>query len=215
MNEAGSDVPDPGPTPGAPASEDKADVLAAVVAALEVSGLDESRRILRERYPFTPVEKTSRSYTERASLRVFYRDGFTDRYSGARLINPGAIRLLSVLLPEDFPADPNWAMSRSHFAFWELFPTIDHLYPVSRGGPDAESNWLTTSMLRNSAKAHWTLAELGWLLHPPGDHTAWDGLTGWFVRYLSTDPAPLAVPYIGRWFRASAEIRAEFVDLTP
>ncbi|MEX6465479.1 HNH endonuclease [Dietzia cinnamea] len=215
MSNANSEVPAPGSTPAAPAPEDKADVLADVVAALEADGLGEGRRILRERYPFTPVEKTSRSYTERASLRLFYRDGFTDRYSGARLINPGALRLLSVLLPEDFPADPNWAMSRSHFAFWELFPTIDHLHPVSRGGADADSNWMTTSMLRNSAKAHWTLAELGWNLHPPGDHTVWDGLTAWFIRYLRTDPAPLAVPYIGRWFRASAQVRAEFADLTP
>jgi len=215
MGEAGSDVPVPGPTPGAPASEDKADVLADVVAALEADGLGEGRRILRQRYPFTPVEKASRSYTERASLRLFYRDGFTDRYSGSRLVNPGALRLLSVLLPEDFPADPNWAMSRSHFAFWELFPTIDHVRPVSRGGQDAEENRVTTSMLRNSAKAHWELSELGWDLHPPGDHTEWDGLTGWFVRYLSAEPAPLAVPYVGRWFRASAEIRTEFTGLTP
>lgn len=143
-------------------------------------------------------------------MRLFYRDGFLDRYSGVRLVNPGALRLLSVLLPEDFPADPNWAMSRSHFAFWELFPTIDHLHPVSRGGGDEEGNWVTTSMLRNSAKAHWTLAELGWDLQPPGDHTEWDGLTEWFIRYLRSDHVPLEVPYIRRWFRASMEVRQEF-----
>lgn len=193
-----------------PELEDKADVLAEVAGAIEAVGLDEGRRILGQRYPFTPVEKTPRSYTERSSLRLFYRDGFLDRYSGVRLVNPGALRLLSVLLPEDFPADPNWAMSRSHFAFWELFPTIDHLHPVSRGGGDEEGNWVTTSMLRNSAKAHWTLAELGWDLQPPGDHTEWDGLTEWFIRYLRSDHVPLEVPYIRRWFRASMEVRQEF-----
>ncbi|MFF0818704.1 HNH endonuclease [Rhodococcus sp. NPDC003318] len=52
-------------------------------------------------------------------------------------------------------------MSQTHFAYWELFPTIDHIVPVTRGGADDESNWVTTSMLRNSAKAHWTLDELG------------------------------------------------------
>ena len=208
MDDATRDVP--GARVAAPELEDKADVLADVADAIETVGLDEGSRILGLRYPFVPVEKTSRSYTERRSLRLFYRDGFVDRYSGTRLVNPGALLLLSVLLPEDFPADPNWAMSRSHFAFWELFPTIDHLQPVSRGGEDTEANWVTTSMLRNSAKAHWTLTELGWGLHPPGDHAQWDGLTDWFVRYLRANPAPIAVPYIGRWFRASAEIQAKF-----
>ncbi|WP_274542836.1 hypothetical protein [Rhodococcus opacus] len=34
-------------------------------------------------------------------------------------------------------------------------------------------------MLRNSAKAHWTLDELGWSLVAAGASTAWDGLAGW------------------------------------
>jgi 5-methylcytosine-specific restriction endonuclease McrA len=199
----------PAPRALRPELEDKAAILSDVARAIEEENLDAGRRLLANRYPFTPVEKTSRRYTERRSLQLFYRDGFLDRYSGARLVNPGALRLLSVLMPDDFPADPNWAMSRSHFAFWELFPSIDHLHPVSRGGEDSESNWMTTSMLRNSAKAHWTLGELGWTLHPPGDHTVWDGLTSWFIRHLRSHHDPLRVPYIKRWFLASVEISAE------
>ena len=132
MDDAARDVP--GAPVVVPELEDKADVLADVAGAIENVGLDEGSRILGLRYPFVPVDKTSRSYTERRSLRLFYRDGFVDRYSGTRLINPGALRLLSVLLPEDFPADPNWAMSRSHFAFWELFPTVKGHWDLPVGG---------------------------------------------------------------------------------
>lgn len=46
----------------------------------------------------------------------------------------------------------------------ELFPSIDHLVPAACGGADDESSWISTSMLRNSAKAHWPLDELGWTL---------------------------------------------------
>lgn len=110
------------------------------------------------------------------------------------------------MLPNEFPAHPNWKMTETHFAFWELFPTIDHVDPVARGGADEASNWVTTSMLRNSAKAHWTLPELGWTLHPPGDAQHWDGLSGWFTDYL-TDLAASA--YLGRWLRATRAVQAE------
>ena len=84
-------------------------------------------------------------------------------------------------MPQEFPAHPNWKMSASHVMYWELCATIDHLVPVSRGGADDKSNYVTTSVLRNSAKAHWTLEELGWTLHPPGLMGSWDGLMGWFL----------------------------------
>lgn len=145
----------------------KADVLARACAALDVAEMDVGKEILRTEYPFIAVAKTSRRYTERQCLRVFYRDGFTDRYSGTRLVHPGALRVLSVVFPDEFPAHPNWEMKRSHFAFWELFPSIDHVVPVARGGADDETNWVTTSMLRNSAKSHWTLEELGRTLVAP------------------------------------------------
>jgi hypothetical protein len=104
-------------------------------------------------------------------LRTFYRDGFLDRYSGVKPVHLGALRALSVIVPEG-----SLRMSQSHFASWELFPTIDHLLPVGRGGADDESNWMSWSLLRNSAKAHWALGELGWeLSHPAttGSGTGW------------------------------------------
>jgi hypothetical protein len=106
----------------------------------------------------------------------FHQDGFIDCYSGQRLIFPGTLRLLSLCLPEEFPFHSNWKMDRTHPAFWELFPTIDHIVPIARGGEDAETNWVTTSQLQNSAKANWTLKELRWTLVPAGSVEEWDGL---------------------------------------
>lgn len=203
------EVPNADLTPRRHADEGKADVLARVAAAIDSGDLNGGRETLTEHYPFTPIEKSARKSTERQCLRLFYRDGFLDRYSGSRLVNPEALRLLSVLLPTDFPADPNWAMGRSHFAFWELFPTIDHVHPVARGGADSEANWVSTSMLRNSAKAHWTVDELGWTLHPPGEHTDWDGLTAWFVKHMQVHPKLLANSYLARWHRASVDVRSQ------
>lgn len=189
---------------------DKAAVLADACAAL--TGGDDHRAagILTTEYPFVSTAKVARRYTERQSLRVFYRDGFTDRYSGERLVHPGALRLLSIVLPDQFPADPHWDMTRTHIGFWELFPSIDHRVPVARGGPDDDTNWVTTSMLHNSAKAHWTLDELGWTVFPAGDIATWDGLTAWFVDYLHRRPQLLdAQPYLRRWLSATVAVRDE------
>ncbi|GCE40928.1 hypothetical protein Rhow_004571 [Rhodococcus wratislaviensis] len=180
-----------------------------MAAAIGSGDLERGRQILRAEYPFTPIAKSARKYTTRQCLRIFYRDGFLDRYSGAKLVHPGALRALSLIVPEEFPAHPNWAVSQCHFAFWELSPTIDHLMPVARGGADDESNWVSTSMLRNSAKGQWTLRELGWTLSPAGDYRTWDGLTGWFVEYLRTHPDLSTDNYLARWFRATVDVRAE------
>jgi len=79
----------------------------------------------------------------------------------------------------------------AHSGYWELFPTIDHITPVARGGTNEESNLATTSMVRNAAKANFTLEELGWKLFPKGDATEWDGLTRWFL-----DRAQMMPPFI-------------------
>ena len=154
--------------------DDKAAVLADVCAALSGNQLEEAGAILRKRYPFVPLINVGRRYSVRQMLTAFVRDGFIDRYCGARLVCVAALRLISKRLPDQFPFQTNWRTDACHFAFWELVPTLDHILPVSRGGTDDESNWATTSMLRNSAKANFTLDELGWSLCPPGDMKDWD-----------------------------------------
>jgi 5-methylcytosine-specific restriction endonuclease McrA len=182
---------------------EKSEVLATVCDLLAAGDRYGASSVLRRDYPFAAQPAVERRYGEAEALRVFLRDGFRDRYSGACLIFPGTLRVLSLHLPADFPFHPNWKMSQTHFAFWELSPTVDHVIPVSRGGADVEENWVTTSMVRNSAKANWTLEELGWRLHPPGGIREWDGLLRWFRGYVTQHPDVLENPLVRRWHRAA------------
>lgn len=187
---------------------DRAKTIAGVCEALLQGDRAAASAMARTDYPFAPGGNVGRRYTEYQVTCIFLRDGFVDRYSGQRLVFPGTLRLLSRLMPEDFPAHPNWKMSASHIVYWELFPTIDHVHPIARGGPDDESNWVTTSMMRNSAKSNWTLQELGWTLLELPLERAWDGLITWFVRYLKEDQSHFDDGYIRKWHNAAIRAMA-------
>jgi hypothetical protein len=138
-----------------------ADILAKVCQALSGRNVEGARQLLRTHYPHRPIASPGRRYKERECVTVFMRDGFVDRYSGRRLVFPGTLRLLSSLFEVEFPFQKNWRSTDCHFAYYEMFPTINHVTPVGgRGGVDDDNNWVTTSMVMNSAKANFTLAEL-------------------------------------------------------
>lgn len=94
-------------------------------------------------------------------------------------------------------------MTEGHVAYWELFPTIDHVIPIARGGKDTTENWVTTSMLHNQVKNNWTLEQLNWTLHSPSEFKDWDGLTAEFIKYVSQHSELLQDKYISSWYRAS------------
>lgn len=190
---------------------EKSDVIASVCSALSDGSKDNAVTILREHYPFAPQEITKRRYGAVESTRVFVRDGFIDRYSGKRLIFLPVFRVLSAVLPSDFPYHPNWKTNVTHPAYWEIAATIDHLIPVTRGGTDQESNLITTSMAHNFAKMNWTLEELGWTLRPPGDLKAWDGLIHWFVAYAANHPEAVPSSSANQWLRAARLVLADGV----
>lgn len=171
--------------------EDKAHVLAETCIALSSRQLRDAAEILSNRYPFVPLTNLGRRYSPRQLMPVFVRDGFVDRYTGKLLVFPGTLRLISRLLPEQFPFHPNWKTDVCHFAFYELFPTLDHVVPVSRGGLDSIENWVTASMLTNAAKGNFTLDELGWTLRLHGTLGDWDGLTKWFLEWTAEKPEAL------------------------
>jgi hypothetical protein len=180
-----------------------ASIVADVCISIERGGHADAAALLVAEYPFTPLANVGRRYTPVQSMRVFARDGFIDRYSGERLVFPGTLRLLSIMMPAEFPFHTNWKTDACHFAFYELFPTIDHHVPVSRGGADSEANWVSTSMLRNAAKANFTIQELGWHLLPPADLREWDGLTGWFIRQYEGRDDLRASVYLRGWAAAA------------
>jgi 5-methylcytosine-specific restriction endonuclease McrA len=182
-------------------AEDK--IISRVCIALAEEKLEVAKRILEREYPHRPLKPNSRNYTESQSTKIFLRDAFVDRYSGKRLIFPPVLRLLSILMPEVFPFQKNWKMMECHFAYWQLSPTVDHIIPVARGGVNEDSNWVTTSMLRNSAKSNWLLEELGWELYPAGELKEWDGLIHWFIDYAKNHQEIMNVPFIFKWHKAA------------
>lgn len=140
-------------------------------------------------------------------MEQFVRDGFIDRYSGQKLVNPGILKVLSFYMPEAFPYHSHWKMAECHHAYWELVPTVDHIYPAALGGTDTIENRATTSMLHNSIKSNWTLKQLGWKLYEAGDYAQYDGLTGLFIKLVSGDEGLLRDDYIRRWYKLSLEQR--------
>ena len=147
------------------------------------------------------------SFGASAATSLFMRDGFIDRYTGTQLIFPGALRLLSLLLPAAFPWNPNWNPTVSHIISWDFFPTVDHVVPITRlEVPDSTDNWITTSMMLNNVKARRTLDELGWTILPPGDPATWDGLLNWFCEFVSRSPEHLANNYIKTWHTAAKRV---------
>lgn len=154
-------------------------------------------------YPFQTIEYERRSYSNRTKIFQFAKDGFIDRYSGERLLNPGVLRAISFLLPEDFPFHPHWKMSECHMAYWELTPTIDHIIPIARGGRDDPENWATTSMMHNAIKSNWTMEQLRWRLYPVGNLEEWDGLTNLFIRLVDNKPEIKENSFVAEWYRLS------------
>jgi hypothetical protein len=182
-------------------------VIADACALVQQGAIRDARQTLESDLAFERIAPVKRQYTHYQSVRIFLRDGFVDRYSGDRLVFPPVLRILSKLLPKAFPFHPNWKMSECHIAYWQLFPTIDHVIPVARGGVDEESKWVCTSQLRNSAKANWLLDEIGWQLREPGDLKDWDGLTEWFAAYVGEHAELLKEPYVASWHRALRKAR--------
>jgi 5-methylcytosine-specific restriction endonuclease McrA len=193
---------------------DRYKIIADVCRAVSSGAIEHAKETIRQHYPFDPLENNGRNYREVEKTKIFLRDGFIDRYSGEKLIFPPVLRVLSSAMPSEFPFHKNWKVSECHLAYWELLPTIDHIKPVSRGGPDEESNWVCTSQLRNSAKANWLLEELGWQLHSPGNLQEWDGLLGWFMEYTSTNEMLLNDSYILNWYKAGKRALQSQVEVS-
>lgn len=181
-----------------------------VCDALMGESVTKAKEIIQNEYPFMPLIKNGRQYSDYQKTKVFLRDGFIDRYSGEKMVFPPVLRLISNIMPIEFPFHNNWKMSECHFAYWQLLPTIDHIIPVTRGGEDKEPNWVCTSQLRNSAKSNWLLEEIGWKLHEPGDLKEWDGLINWFMHYVDTHPEVTDDKYIHSWHNAAKRTIKDF-----
>lgn len=180
-------------------------VIKRVAEKLYENNTNEAITILNNEYPFSHIDTEKRTYTIKQKMDQFRKDGFIDRYSGDKLLNPGILKVVSYYLPNDFPYHQHWKVSESHIAYWELSPTIDHVIPVSAGGKDVTENWVTTSMLHNSIKSNWSLEQLQWKLYPAGSLDEWDGLTDLFLKMVESNDKLLEDNYIKNWYKVSTE----------
>lgn len=183
--------------------KEKSVIVSEVVDMLLLDRKEDAKTIICNEYPHTIYEVEKRSYTMIEKMEQFIRDGFVDRYTGQRLLNPGILKILSSYFPDEFPFHPHWKMTETHIAYWELIPTIDHIYPIAKGGQDDKNNWVTTSMKNNSIKSNYTLEEIHWQIYPKGDINEWDGLTKAFIDLVESNRELLKDNYIESWYNVS------------
>lgn len=183
--------------------KNKSDIILDIAENL-LSGTNEyAKSIILNEYPHRIENIEKRIYTTKQKMCQFLKDGFIDRYTGSKLINPGVLKVISNYFPEEFPYHSHWKMNQTHIAYWELIPTIDHMRPIARGGVDSEDNWVTTSMKNNLIKNHYTMEELNWNLFPRGSLDEWDGLTSLFIDLVERDESLLKDNYIKKWYAVS------------
>lgn len=133
--------------------KDKSIVIYEIVSMLLEDNKSMAKAIICQEYPHTYYEIEKRTYSMSQKMNQFMSDGFIDRYTGEKLLNPGILKIISCYFPKEFPYHPHWKMTETHSAYWELIPTIDHIYPIAKGGADDAKNWVTTSMKNNSIKS--------------------------------------------------------------
>ena len=185
--------------------ESKADILKHA-SMLAINDRAAAARHLDAHYPFEKGSERRESISLGVSMEVFVRDGFIDRYSGDRLVNPGALRALSELLGKSFPYHRHGDRTQSHIAYWELRATVDHLVPLALGGPHTLDNFRTTSMLRNLAKRSATLEQLCWKEFAVDERQDWDGLSQWLLGITDRQPGLRNIPLIRAWCSATRSV---------
>ena len=186
--------------------KEKSEIIESIAKMLIINNKDTAKKIITNEYPHEIVEIEKRSYTMTEKMEQFLKDGFIDRYTGKRLLNPGMLKVISNYFPDEFPFHPHWKMTETHIAYWELVPTIDHVYPIAKGGHDNKENWVTTSMISNSIKSNYTIEEINWTLHPKGKLEDWDGLTNLFIELVDKNTGLLEDSYIKNWYVISKRI---------
>ena len=186
--------------------KDKSIIISDIATLILEDDQTAAKEMIHQEYPHSYFEIEKRTYTITQKMHQFIKDGFIDRYTGKKLLNPGILKVLSVYFPDEFPFHPHWKMTETHIAYWELVPTIDHIYPIAKGGHDDKSNWVTTSMKNNSIKSNYTIDEIHWILYPQGDIKKWDGLSERFIKLVDNNKELLKDNYIKSWYRVSKKL---------
>ena len=190
---------------------DLASKLVPICDLLSSGDIASAKRHARAELPFTPAlrERSKRAATPHQKTRLFVRDDFFDRYTGRRVVFPPVLRLLSWLLPEEFPYDSAWKYGIGHDMYWELYATVDHVAPIAIGGSDDPDNWVTCSMRTNGAKNSSKIGASSWTLLPPGEFREWDGLLCWLVTFCGHHPEAKLAPGVKEWISPARSVLRE------
>lgn len=135
-------------------------------------------------------------------MELFRRDCFMDRYTNLKLVIPPSLRVISEILPIEFPYHPHWAEGKCHDSYWDLSATADHKKPVAANGSDNMENLVTTSMSKNLQKNSIDLDDLGWTLYFPDNKNNWDGLSSFYIEQCHRNPRLLKQQYFRDWYNA-------------
>ena len=191
---------------------DKSEIIKNIALLLLENNKPAAKDLLQNQYTHQTTEIHSRSYSLKDKMLQFITDGFIDRYTGKKLINPGLLKIISCYFPNEFPYDPHWKMTKTHPAYWDFVPTIDHIIPIAKGGLDRPENRVTTSMKNNSIKSNYSLDEINWNLFPKGNCQEWDGLTQVFIELVENDVELCNDPYINRWYKVSKNLYSALIS---
>lgn len=108
------------------------------VSAIKLSALsildgriDNAKNIINKEYPFKKIIPEGRNYTDKEKYEQFVRDGFIDRYSGEKLVNPGMLKVLSFYMPDAFPYQSHWKSATMHTGSLYLQLTILYRLPTA------------------------------------------------------------------------------------
>ena len=134
------------------------------------------------------AKKNNPNVRERDKFEVFRRDHYQCRYTGIKLITHPMLELLSYLLPSQFPYHnpPHGSDSgakNTHLLVWVLWPSVDHILPVSQGGLNEMSNYTTANSKFNMFKGNILNEHLGLDFVDAGD-TNWKGLENEYQALL-------------------------------
>jgi 5-methylcytosine-specific restriction endonuclease McrA len=138
--------------------------------------------------PFIPQERRAGTVIGDRARRVFRRDHWTCCYCGRLLIEAHVLALIGQLAGDALPWRSH-AMppAGTHPAIERLYPNVEHVLPLARGGQNDENNLRACCTPCNEWKGDRTLQEAGVELVPAGE--GWDGLE------------PMLRPLQDRWDR--------------
>ena len=69
--------------------QDKIVTIEKAAKELLYGKIEDACHIIQQEYPFARYEVFHRTYTLKQKMKKFKEDGFIDRYTGEKLINPG------------------------------------------------------------------------------------------------------------------------------